>query len=94
MAGQDRQIFTRKIEIKTASAKQILQEVNKGINFVGGIIRMDYVLMRKRVINNLRQRLLNFNQCPITTREMLSTINSYYGQFKIATLFICGKIVA
>jgi RNA-directed DNA polymerase len=80
-----------KLKLKLHPQKQILQEVNKGINFVGGIIRMDYVLMRKRVINNLRQRLLNFNQCPITTREMLSTINSYYGQFKNCNTFHLRK---
>ncbi|MEA2083534.1 MAG: hypothetical protein U9O82_04700 [Thermodesulfobacteriota bacterium] len=38
-----------------------LQPVNNGVNFLGYIIRADYLLVRKRVIGNLRLTQINWN---------------------------------
>ncbi len=36
--------------------KQIIRPTNNGINFVGYIVRSDYVLVRRRLINNWRRK--------------------------------------
>jgi len=81
-----------KLGLKLHPAKQILQDINKGLNFVGFIIKPDYVLMRHRIVANLKQKLWKFNQKPDKfiepdIKQILATINSYYGQFKHVQTF-------
>jgi retron-type reverse transcriptase len=40
--------------------RQSLQPVSNGINFLGYIVRHNYVLVRRRVVNNLKARLEGF----------------------------------
>ena len=71
--------------------KQFLQNVDKGIDFVGFAARPSHILMRKRIIKNLKEKLWQFNQRQKISQEnikqMLSAVNSYYGQFKHAKTF-------
>ncbi|TSC95635.1 MAG: Retron-type reverse transcriptase [Parcubacteria group bacterium Athens1014_10] len=41
--------------------KQILQHINKGINFIGYIIKPHYTLVRRRIVKNLKRKLWQFN---------------------------------
>lgn len=68
--------------------KQILQPVEHGINFVGSIVRPDYSLIRRRVVENFKERLQKSNRDSSRLLEernlgqILSVINSYYGQYR------------
>ncbi len=81
-----------KLKLVLHPRKQVLQDINKGINFVGFIVKPNYVLMRRRVVANLKEKLwkLNQNQTELTgpeIKQILAAINSYYGQFKHCQTF-------
>jgi len=81
-----------KLKLRLHPQKQILQTVDKGIDFVGYLVKPDYVLMRRRIVKNLKAKLWQFNQNlgEITeqeTKQILSAVNSYYGQFRHAKTF-------
>lgn len=82
----------RELKLKLHPQKQILQSINKGINFVGFVVKPDYTLMRRRIVKNLKGKLWKFNQNleKITEqeiRQVLSMVNSYYGQFRHSNTF-------
>lgn len=79
---------------------RILQPVQSGANFLGYIVRPDYLLVRRRVVGNLWERLVRFErqqitgsdeqgwiiQLPPEPREQLrSVLASYLGHFQHAS---------
>jgi hypothetical protein len=57
-----------RLELNTRYAA--ITDVRNGIDFIGYIIRPDYVLVRRRSINNLRQRLERFERVCVTTSRV------------------------
>ncbi|MBC2694754.1 MAG: RNA-directed DNA polymerase [Desulfobacteraceae bacterium] len=49
--------------------KQSLQPVKNGINFLGYIVRKDYMLVRRRAANNLREKLSYFEKKLVTNHS-------------------------
>ncbi len=79
-----------RLKLKLHPKKQILQTVDKGIDFVGFIVRPSHILIRKRVVKSFKEKLWRLNQNNILVEEVskiLSVVNSYYGQFKHAKTF-------
>ncbi|MEA3560518.1 MAG: reverse transcriptase/maturase family protein [Candidatus Omnitrophota bacterium] len=70
-----------------------LQPVLNGIDFLGYIIRRDYILIRRRVVNNMNTRLRYFERCGAkgldygALEELRSSIQSYLGHFKWANSY-------
>jgi retron-type reverse transcriptase len=78
--------------------RQSLQPVSNGINVLGYIVRGNYLLVRKRVINNLRSKLADYEKHLIkheppyikivydyhVLSRLMSTLSSYFGHFKLA----------
>jgi len=78
--------------------KQRLAPVSNGIDFLGYIVRRDYLLVRRRVVNNLKTRLrayearlvgdCNGARCyrfeTSVLDELAATLSSYLGHFKLA----------
>jgi hypothetical protein len=56
------QFLERKLKLHLHPKKQILQSISHGINFLGYIIKPDYILSRKRIVSNLRKKLHYFNK--------------------------------
>lgn len=56
------QFLKNKLALELNPKKQVLQNVNNGINWLGYIIKNDYILSRRRVVNNLKRKLNNFNK--------------------------------
>lgn len=52
----------RKLKIYLHPKKQILQSVSHGMNFLGYIVKPDYILSRKRIVSSLRKKLHYFNK--------------------------------
>ena len=90
--GEIDRFLWNKLKLKLHPKKQILQTAGKGIDFVGFVVKPDYILMRRRVVKSFKDRLWRFNQNKeaILKEEMpnmLSVVNSYYGQFKHGKTF-------
>jgi RNA-directed DNA polymerase len=75
-----------KLELNPKSTK--LRPVSDGIDFLGYIVRKDYVLIRRRVVNNMEMKLRHMER--LCRREMneemkdrlRSTVQSYLGHYK------------
>jgi len=78
--------------------KQLLAPVSNGINFLGYIVRRDYLLVRRRVVNNFKQKLQDYEtrlvkesngvRCyrfdETLLNQLASVVSSYLGHFKMA----------
>ena len=79
--------------------------VSNGIDFLGYVIRPDYVLCRRRVVNNLKTRLRDFEKQLIVSGDGILTVrydteildalhaclNSYFAHFKHADTYRLRK---
>jgi hypothetical protein len=96
---QIRKFMGERLQLELNERYAAIRPVTDGIDFVGYIIRPDYVLVRRRSINNLRSRLDQFQGDHVTDdKEGLFTIRSgpaaierlrgvmgsYYGHFSWA----------
>ncbi len=91
-----------RLKLKIHPNKTILNPISQGVNFVGFIIKPDYSLVRRRTAASLKSKIWRFNQQPFPQnylkfeqelKQILSTINSYYGQFKHANSFKLRKSI-
>ncbi|MDD2934869.1 MAG: reverse transcriptase/maturase family protein [Candidatus Pacebacteria bacterium] len=91
-----------KLEIHLHPKKSKLRSIYKGINFVGFIIKPNYLIIRKRTISNLKRKLWQFNQFFVKKdyiisknqlEKILAVINSYYGHFKHANTYNLKKSI-
>lgn len=55
------QFLKEQLHLSLHPKKTILQHTAKGINFLGYIIRKDYILVRRRTIRSFKKRLYFFN---------------------------------
>lgn len=74
------------LNLKLNLDKTKIQSVNKGIDFLGYFIKPDYVLVRKRIVKRLKEKLYWLNN-KVPASKILSMINSYYGHFSHASSF-------
>ena len=65
--GIERFLF-EKLLLRLHPKRRKLQPISNGIDFLGYIIRSDYILVRRRVINNLNSRLRHFERRHCETR--------------------------
>jgi len=94
-------IFLEKnLKLRLHPKKSIQQSIYKGINFVGFIVKPNYCLVRRRIVNNFKEKLNEFNSVPLPDSpeifqkqltKILATINSYYGQLRHANTFFLRK---
>lgn len=70
------------LNLKLNLSKTKIQTVDKGIDFLGYFIKPDYVLVRKRIVKRLKEKLYGLNSRENSDlNKTLATINSYYGHF-------------
>ncbi|MBL0709409.1 MAG: hypothetical protein JJV99_00110 [Colwellia sp.] len=62
----------------TLHKKQLIASINNGINFLGYIVRHHYLLVRRRVINHLKEKLHSFKQQLVIQNQQLNSYNIYY----------------
>ncbi len=69
--------LNEKLKIELHPKKTILQKAVKGVDFLGYIVRPEYTLSRKRIVGNIRRKLVYFNKmlsgC-VTSRSRTSRI--------------------
>ena len=80
------------------NARQRLAPVSNGIDFLGYIVRRDYLLTRRRVVNHLKCRLRDYAAQLVSDShgvrryrfdetvldQLAATLSSYLGHFKLA----------
>jgi len=57
------------LRLKLHPKKQVLQSCAKGINFCGYIVKPDHILIRRRTVKNLKNKLWQFNQRVLTATD-------------------------
>ncbi len=103
---QIKTFIAEELKLSLNEKRQSLQPVSNGINFLGYIVRRDYVLARRRVVNNLREKLSYFEKILITAdkspyvkvvydydllEKLRTTLASYFGHCKWANTFNLKK---
>ena len=67
-----------KLKLKVHPDKQFIKAVSCGIDFVGYIVRPEYVLVRKRIVADCRRKLEHLRP---GAEKYLKTVNSYRAHF-------------
>jgi retron-type reverse transcriptase len=96
-----------KLRLELNHKRQRLQPVTNGVDFLGYIVRRDYLLVRRRVVNNLRAKLSRYEGLLVKEgrhsrryrfdEEILdrlaATLSSYLGHFKMANTYsLCRSL--
>jgi RNA-directed DNA polymerase len=68
-----------------------LLPASSGIDFLGYIVRQNYVLVRRRVVNNLKEKLRKFKKFNVSQKKRQATIASYLGHFRWANAYRLQK---
>ncbi len=89
-------IFLQKeLDLKLNKGKTKIKLAVKGIDFLGYFVKLDHILVRKRVVGNLIFKLKrtkkNSFACKYFLLESLAMINSYFGHFGHANSFNLRK---
>ena len=86
------------LRLELSLQKQKIQPLKMGIDFLGYFVKPDYTLVRKKVVNRLKDRLYNANSADYNEfckkpdlKKVLAMINSYYGHFSHAFSFNLRK---
>jgi hypothetical protein len=78
------QFLADRLKLTLHPRRQKLQPVSNGIDFLGYVIRPNYILVRRRVVNNLKAKLKAFRGSGEKFRAMVA---SYLGHFKWANSY-------
>jgi retron-type reverse transcriptase len=79
---------SERLKLRLHPTRRKLLPVSQGIDFLGYVTRQDYVLVRRRVVNNLKQKVQAFKRTG--SGNMLKfrpTLDSYLGHFKHANTY-------
>ncbi|MFA4991498.1 MAG: reverse transcriptase/maturase family protein [Candidatus Omnitrophota bacterium] len=77
-----------RLKLQLHPKRRKLLPISNGIDFLGYIIRPGYILVRRRVVNNLKEKLRQFKETNVKDFEKLqATITSYMGHFKHANSY-------
>ena len=75
--------------------KLIIEDINKGIDTLGYLIKPTHILVRKRVVKNFKKKLFQFQKdLPLNKVKLdfiLSSLNSYYAHFRHADSYKLRK---
>jgi len=91
-----------KLLLELHPKRQKIRQVSGGIDFLGYIVRPKYMLVRKRVVNNYKQKLNQFEKCikkeaqlnfrdTETVKKVNETSVSYLAHFKFANSYKLKK---
>jgi len=101
------QFLAERLQLELNGKREKLRPVGDGVDFLGYIVRADYLLVRRRVVNNLRERLQEFERVLVRQRSsyrlyrydvaaldtLAACLSSYLGHFKQAdTFLLCRRL--
>jgi RNA-directed DNA polymerase len=72
-----------RLKLQLHPKRRKLEPVSSGIDFLGYIVRPNYILARRRVVNNLRAKIKHFKDANVKDPGALqAALASYLGHFK------------
>ena len=84
--------LTESLFLQLHPKRRKLAPVSYGIDFLGYIVRQNYILVRKRVINNLKQKIQEYKMAHSHDIEKFKAmLASYLGHFKWANSISCKR---
>lgn len=75
------EFLQQKLALELHHDKWKIENAEKGIDFLGYVIKRTHILVRKRVVKNLKKKLQRFQKDNADLKYVLSCINSYYAHF-------------
>lgn len=86
--------LSARLKLQLHPTRHKLLMVSNGIDFLGYVTRGQYILVRRRVINNFKQKLRYFRSLEEIDQAHLTAISaSYFGHFKVANAYRLRKKV-
>jgi len=91
--GRIEEFLENRLGLRLNPKRTKLQPLSNGIDFLGYIVRRNYILVRKRVVNNMNTRLRYFENCRVRgldyemLEELRSSLESYLGHFRWANSY-------
>lgn len=82
-----RKFINEKLNLKIKENYQIYPTRIRGIDFLGYRFFDNYILLRKRILKEMKRKLLSLQEKEILTNKELSQINSYKGWLKFCDSF-------
>ena len=82
------ELLSNRLKLRLHPKRRKLAPISNGIDFLGYITRPGYVLVRRRVVNNLKAKLKELHACP---EKLKNSIASYLGHFKWANSYRLTK---
>lgn len=79
--AQIEQFLSNRLDLRVHPSRQKLLPISNGIDFLGYIVRPNYVLVRRRVINSFKQKVKRAG------RNVRNVADSYFGHFQWANSF-------
>lgn len=86
--GEIERFLVSQLKLQLHPKRRKLQPVSSGIDFLGYVARHNYILVRRRVVNNLEAKLRRF--CAAKNKDfgqLQATLFSYLGHFKWANTY-------
>ena len=78
-----------KLQLRVHPGKQFIRQIDSGVDFVGYVVRSDYVLIRKRIVGEWRRKLERTEN----KEKKLTIFNSYRAHAMWANTFdLCRKM--
>lgn len=93
--AQIEEFLQSKLKLRLHPKRRKLLPISNGIDFLGYIIRPGYILVRRRVVNNLKEKIRQFKQARVKDfRKFHDSIESYLGHFKHASSYrLTNKLI-
>jgi hypothetical protein len=88
---QIEEFLKQKLALELHPDKWLIEDAGKGIDFLGYVIKRTHILVRRRVIKNLKEKLYEFQKDHTDLKYVLSCINSYYAHFGHANSYNLRK---
>ncbi|MGD0523186.1 MAG: reverse transcriptase/maturase family protein [Candidatus Microgenomates bacterium] len=81
---QIEEFLRQKLTLELHPNKWQIEDARKGVDFLGYVTKRTHILVRRRVIKNLKKKLQEFQKEHTNLKYVLSCINSYYAHFRHA----------
>lgn len=86
-----KEFLQEKLDLKISEKKIKFQQIQKGIDFLGYYIKPDYVLVRRKIVGRLKDKIYRSEET--NNKKILAIANSYFGHFIHANSFRLRKTI-